>query len=134
MQPPGWPEPLSTPLGAKTPGAGQVVSSGAMESSIRNGSLKKWLSNAGEALAQRVDSGGEVTNLFDKPVEKAPVVGIGCLGKLGSVTEPASEEGQRLVVAREAWPSVADGALQVARTDPAVEAERGRDHVDVPAG
>ena len=60
MQPPGSPEPLSTPLGAKTPGAGQVVSSGAMESSIRNGSLKKWLSNAGEALVQRVDSGGEV--------------------------------------------------------------------------
>ena len=43
MQPPGSPVPFSTPFGAKTPGAGQVVSVGPMKSSMLNGALAKLL-------------------------------------------------------------------------------------------
>jgi hypothetical protein len=46
VQPPGRPVPFSHPLGLlKSPGGGQVVSDGAMKSSIRNGLFVKWLSN-----------------------------------------------------------------------------------------
>ena len=45
MQPPGRAPGLSfsTPLAAKTPGAGHVLSVGLMKSSMRNGRLKKLL-------------------------------------------------------------------------------------------
>src|SRR6478735_11035115 len=45
VQPPGSApgESFSTPLAAKTPGAGQVLSIGLMKLSIRNGRFVKWL-------------------------------------------------------------------------------------------
>ena len=45
MHPPGSPVGSSTPLGANTPGAGQVFAVAGMKSSILNGLLVKWLSN-----------------------------------------------------------------------------------------
>ena len=60
MQPPGRPLPLGTPFGAETPGAGQVVSAGAMWSSIRNGALAKWLENGGAVFVHVALSGGDV--------------------------------------------------------------------------
>src|SRR6267154_5993408 len=44
VQPPGWPEPLSTPCGAKDPpGTGHVVAVGGMNVSMLNGALVKLL-------------------------------------------------------------------------------------------
>ena len=62
MQPPGSPAPFRTPLGADTPGAGHVVADAGMNSSIRNGSLKKWLLNAFDVVVSvhRAESGGDV--------------------------------------------------------------------------
>ena len=55
MQPPSSPSPFATPFRANTPGGGQVVSIGAMKSSIENGRLRKWLVGS-----QSAASGGEV--------------------------------------------------------------------------
>jgi hypothetical protein len=52
---------LSTPFGALTPGRGQVVSVGAMNSSIVNGAFGNWLANAlsGGPAEHAVPCGGE---------------------------------------------------------------------------
>ena len=62
MHPPGRPVGSGTPLGANTPGAGQVLAVAGMKSSIRNGWLEKWLVN-GVAVVVSVHvavSGGDV--------------------------------------------------------------------------
>jgi hypothetical protein len=68
--------PFGTPLGAKTPGAGQVVSLGLMAASIRNGLFLNALSNAGVTVAswQRAGSGGEVrfTSFCFRQVYRVP--------------------------------------------------------------
>src|SRR5438132_12900514 len=77
VQPPGWPLPFGTPTGAKTPGAGHVVSDGVMKSSMRNGALVKWLSK-GTPFAfvplQTLDRGGVVrlTSFCSKQEYTAP--------------------------------------------------------------
>ncbi len=50
---------MSTPLGAKTPGAGQVVSVGRMYRSMVNQLLRKWLAGTPWAGSVQVVAKGE---------------------------------------------------------------------------
>ena len=60
VQPPGSPLPFSTPLGADTPGAGQVVSDGLMKRSMAKGLLVKWLVTPCAVSEQSAGCGGLV--------------------------------------------------------------------------